>query len=115
MFKVFNDVRHENVSPEELAEAKMRVAGSMVMQMQTTGQQAQRRIDGILNGYPIDYYDVYPKRIASVDAEQIRAVMDKYAREDQMTIVVVAPGAAVHDQLEKLGPVEIIPMPARQH
>jgi predicted Zn-dependent peptidase len=92
----------------------MRVAGSMVMQMQTIGQQAQRRIDGILNGYPLDYYDVYPKRIESVTADQIRAVMDKYVKDEQMTIVVVAPAAQVKEQLEKLGQVDVIPMPARQ-
>ena len=45
----------------ELAEAKSRVAGGMVMDMQTIGQQAGYRVDGILNGYPIDYYDKYPR------------------------------------------------------
>jgi len=93
----------------------MRVAGGMVMGMQTIGQQAQRRIEGILNGYPADYYDVYPKRIAQVTAEQIRDVMNKYVKDDQMTIIVVAPAAAVKDQLETLGPVEVIPMPAKQN
>ena len=37
-----------------------RVAGGMVMGMQTIGQQAGFRVDGILNDYPIDYYDTYP-------------------------------------------------------
>jgi zinc protease len=113
MFKVIDDVQRENVTPEELTEAKTRVAGSMVMQMQTIGQQASRRVDGILNGYPADYYDVYPKKIGEVTADQIRQVMDKYVHDDEMTIVVVAPASQVKTQLEKLGTVEVVPMPAK--
>src|SRR5262249_7645974 len=39
MFKVFDDMCREDVTPQELLEAKTRVAGSMVMQMQTIAQQ----------------------------------------------------------------------------
>jgi zinc protease len=114
MFKVLADMRAENVTPEELAQAKTRVAGSMAMQMQTIVQQAQRRIDGILNDYPPDYYDNYPRRIAAVTAEQIRLLMSKYVRDDLMTIVVVAPADEVKQQLETLGQVKVIPMPAQR-
>ena len=41
----------------------------------------------ILNGYPIDYYDKYPARLAQVNAEQVRAVMNKYVNPDEMTIL----------------------------
>jgi zinc protease len=111
MFKVFNDMRKENVTPEELAEAKTRVAGVMLMQMQTIGQQAQRRLDAILNGYPIDYWDSYTDKINTVSAEQIREVMDKYVQPDRMTVVVVAPASQVKQQLERLGEVQVVPMP----
>ena len=62
---------------------------------------------------PADYYDVYPQEIGAVTADQIRGVMDKYVRDDQMTIVVVAPAAQVKSQLEKLGTVDVIAMPAK--
>jgi zinc protease len=114
MWKVFEDMRRENVLPKELAEAQMRVAGSMVMSMQTIQQQASYRVDAILNGYPIDYYDVYPQKIAQVTQEQIREVMNKYVKDDQMVVIVVAPAEAVKGQLEKLGDVEVVPMPAKR-
>ncbi|WP_428940395.1 M16 family metallopeptidase [Fontivita pretiosa] len=114
MIKVFNDMRTQTASAQEIDQAKRRVAGSMVMEMQTIAQQAGKRIDGILNGYPIDYYDVYPQRIAAVTAEQIRAVMDKWVRDDAMTIVVVAPAEQVQQQLEQLGKVEVVPMPLKR-
>ncbi len=112
MFQVFDRMRKEDVTPAELAEAKMRVAGGMVMAVQTIGQQAGYRVDGILNGYPIDYYDKYPARVAEVTAQQVREVLNKYVKDGEMTIVVVAPAKLVRAQLEKLGEVEVVPMPA---
>ena len=114
MFKVFDDMRKENVTDAELAEAKTRVAGGMVMAVQTMGQQAGYRSDGILNDYPIDYYDKYPARIGQVSAEQVRDVMKKYVLDDAMTIVVVAPAEQTRPQLERLGHVEVVPMPAKR-
>ncbi len=114
MFKVFNDMRSAEVTASELSEAKTRVAGSMVLGMQTIASQANRRVEQILNDYPIDYYDQYPARIAAVTARQIQDVMTKYVRDDQMVIVVVAPAEKVKAQLEKLGSVEVVPMPSKR-
>ena len=72
------------------------------------------RVDGLLNGYPIDYYDEYPERIARVEADRVREVVDEYVRDDRMTIVVVAPAERVKQQLERLGTVEVRPMPAQR-
>lgn len=114
IFKVLSDMRNAPVTDQELAEAQQRVAGGMVMSMQTITQQANFRADGILNGYPIDYYDKYPARIASVTPAQVQDVMKKYVKEDEMVIVVVAPASSVKAQLEKLGEVEIRSMPAQR-
>jgi zinc protease len=114
IFKVLNDMRTAPVTAQELAEAQQRVAGGMVMSMQTVNQQASFRADGILNGYPIDYYDKYPARIAAVTPAQVQDVVKKYVNEGEMVIVVVAPAASVKEQLEKLGEVEVRPMPAQR-
>jgi zinc protease len=110
MFKVFNDMRTADVTPQELADAKSRVSGGMAMQMQTIAQQATLRVEGILNHYPIDYYDLYPQRIDKVTADQVRAAMNQYVKDDAMLLVIVAP-AAVKPQLQELGDVQVIPMP----
>src|SRR5206468_12570286 len=114
MFEVFDRMRNENVTDAELAEAKMRVAGGMVMKVQTIGQQAEYRVEGILNDYPIDYYDKYPQRIAQVSADQVREVMNKYVKDGQMTVVVVGPALLIRPQLERLGAVEVVPMPSKR-
>jgi predicted Zn-dependent peptidase len=82
------------------------------MSMQTIGDQADRRLEGILNGYPADYYDKYSARIAPITADQIKETMNKYVQQDKMIVVVVGQADAVKPQLEKLGvPVEVVPVP----
>jgi len=112
MFHVFDGLRQAAAADQELAEAKLRVAGSMVMGMQTVAQQAAYRVEGILNGYPPDYYDKYPERISRVTAEELRQVADRHLRPDRMVVVVVAPAAQVTEQLARLGRVRVVPMPA---
>ena len=113
MIKVYNDLKRENVTAEELSDAQQRVAGDMIMETETIKQQADRRVAQILNGYPIDYYDTYPEKVGQVTADQVRAVMEKYVKDDVMTFVVVAP-AAIKSQLERLGEVEVVPMPLKR-
>ncbi len=114
MFKVFNDMRREEVTPVELVESKTRVAGGFVMDLQTIQQQASYRVSGILNGFPIDYYDRYPERVGQVSAKQIRDVLAKYVKDGEVVVVVVAPAEAVKEQLQRLGEVEVLPMPAKR-
>jgi zinc protease len=115
IFKVLDDLKSPGgdhpLTDQELDAAKRRTCGLMVMGMQTVGDQAGKRLDGLLNGYPIDYYDVYPQHINAVTADQVRAVLDKYVKDDAMTIVVAAPASVVKEQLDKLGNVEVLPMP----
>ena len=99
------------MTQEELDAAKRRVCGSMVMGMQTAARQADKRLEGSLNGYPIDYYDVYPQHINAVTLDQVRDVMRKYVKDDAMTIIVAAPAAVVKPQLDALGEVTVVPMP----
>ena len=87
-------MRDGNVTDNELAEAKSRVAGGMVMSLQTMASQASYRVEAILNDYPIDYYDKYPERIAQVTAEQVREVVKKYVDPARFKIVICAPGVS---------------------
>ncbi len=114
MFKVFDDMRKANVTDQELAEAKLRVSGGLLMAMQTIQQQASYRVEAVLDDYPLDYFDKYPENINGVTAEQVRQVSDKYIRDDQMVVVVVAPAKEVKEQLDRLGEVEVVAMPSRR-
>ncbi len=110
-FKVLDGMKSGAVTAAELSECKLRIAGGLVRSTETIWQQAQRRVDCILNGYPVDYYDNYPQRIAKVTDAEIQAVMKKYVDDDRMTIVVVGPAQTLKAQLARLGKVEVLPMP----
>jgi zinc protease len=110
-FEVLEKMRADDVTIDEMNESKQRVAGSMVLETQTIQQQAGRRVDTILNGWPVDYYDNYAKRIAQVTQADVRGVMNNYVRPGQMSIVVVAPVDQVKAQLEAIGEVVVIDMP----
>ena len=109
--QVLQRMKDADITDAELAEAKRRTAGTMVLETQTIQQQAGRRVDTVLNGYPIDYYDNYAKRIAQVTADQVRDVMAKYVVDDNIDIVVVGPASKVASQLEKVGEPSVMPMP----
>ena len=97
-----------NVPSAELDHAKFRVAGNLLMTMETIHEQAGRRLDGILNGYPVDYYDKYAQRISQATADQVRAVMDKYVQENHTIVVVIGPADKLKAQLDKLGTVQVV-------
>jgi zinc protease len=113
--KVLDDLKDpagdNPLTEAQLADAKRRVSGSMVMSMQTVAAQAGMRLDGILNGYPADYYDDYPQHLNGVTVDQVRDVMRQFVKDDAMAVVVVAPASIVKEQLEKFGPVTVLPMP----
>lgn len=112
-FGVLSKMKSENITDAELTESKNRVAGQMVLETQTIQQQAGRRVDTILNGYPVDYYDHYAERIAQVSAEQVREVMNKYLDNEKFSIVVVGPVEKVKPQLDSLGEVTVVDMPLK--
>ena len=113
MFEVMEKMRQANVTDAELADAKRRVAGGMVMQMQTIGQQADRRLEGILNGYPADYTTSTRRRSVGGDGRSDQSAMEKYVDPKIMQIVVVAPAEQSREKLGALGEVKVEPMPGK--
>ena len=92
------------VSEQELRLAKLRVAGGMVMGMQTIWQQAQRRIDGILNGYPPDYFDYPPDATIEHGCREFhRAFTDHAQQPETRTKSNEAVTVRVHGRIGKDG------------
>jgi len=108
MQEVFDAVAGGEVSQTELTEAKLRAVGGLVMGMQTVEDQAAQRVRGILNGYPIDYYDTYGEKLTALQPKDIAAVLTQYVSKQPMVIVVVAPASQVKEQLEALGEVTVV-------
>ena len=111
IFKVLDGMKSAPITDEELTLARKRSAGSMVMEMQTAAQQAGRRSQTILNNWPANYWETFPQKIAEVTKDQVQSLMNDFTHPDNAVIVVVAPAAAVRDQLAAFGTVEVLPMP----
>lgn len=114
IFTVLEGMKTAPITDEELAMARSRVAGAMVMEMQTAAQQASRRAQTILNDWPADYWMLLPGKIAQVTKDDVLKVMNTYTRPENAVIVVVGPATTVREQLEKYGEVEVVPMPLQR-
>jgi predicted Zn-dependent peptidase len=56
---------------------------------------------------PDDYYDTYPQRVASVTAEDVQRVAQKYVDLSHLQIVAVGDATKARDVLAKYGSVEV--------
>ena len=114
-FEVLQKMASEPITDAELAEAKRRVTGGLVMSTQTVDQQAALRSSITLNDYPMDYYSQYADKIAAVTKEDVQKVMSQYADPAKLTVVVVGPAETVKPQLENMGKeIEVLPMPLQR-
>ena len=57
-------------------------------------------------GFPADYWDTYPEKIAAVTAEDVQRVARQYVPVDRLQIVAVGDAAKIRDVLAKFGPIE---------
>lgn len=113
-FEVLQKMIDEPVTTDELEEAQQIVSGFMVMQTQTIGQQAGRRVTIELNGYPIDYYDTLPRKVNAVTLEDVQRVMRTHVDPEKFTIVMVGPAEVLKPQLDGMGEITVLPMPLQR-
>lgn len=90
IFAELDRLRKEGPSEEELAEAKAYLTGSFPMRLDTSAKIASLLTSIELYNLGLDYPDRYHELINAVTREDIRRVITKHLRPDQMTVVVVA-------------------------
>ena len=56
-----------------------------------------------LHGLSHDYLTTYVQRVFAVTPEIVRAMTEKYLRDDEMTIVVVGDKSQIESQLKPYG------------
>ena len=57
-------------------------------------------------GFPADYWDTYPEKIAAVTAEDVQRVARKYIPLDNIVIIAVGDATKIRSVLAAHGPVE---------
>ncbi len=112
MIKVFNDMKTGEVTAGRIdASEKPHRRGDGDGDARRSSSRLAAAPNRFLNDYPIDYYDQYASHVAAVKPEQVKTVVSKFVKPNAMIYIVVAPAKVVKEQLDKLGTVEVRPMP----
>ncbi|MBI3741932.1 MAG: insulinase family protein, partial [Chloroflexi bacterium] len=87
-------LREEQVTQDELNEAKDFMIGSLAIGLETNDGVAGTLANIELHQLGLDYLQRYPQIIRSVSAEQIRAATQKYAQIDSYALAIAGPGSS---------------------
>ncbi|MHC4861043.1 MAG: M16 family metallopeptidase, partial [Planctomycetota bacterium] len=85
-------IREEEVSPEELADAKAYLTGSFVFGYETAEQVARRLIHLHRYGLGFDYPARFAERVNAITGGHVLRVARKHLHPDRLIIVTVGPG-----------------------
>jgi len=105
-------IREEGVTEEELKEAKSFYRGYFPLRFETPEQIATRILETKIYGLGKNYLRDYRKNMDKVTIEEVNRVARKYIGPDNLVFVVVSKAEDVKSDLEKLGPVEVVPYTA---
>ena len=106
ILKEFADIRDRKVPADELEGAKRALVASFALNTESPGSAMSNATQIKEYGFPADYWDTYPEKIAAVTAEDVQRVAKKYIPLDNIQIIVVGDGAKIRPALAKFGPIE---------
>lgn len=98
-----NRIRTENVTAEELQNAKNYIAGTFAQSLESSRTVA--RFAANIDEYKLDknYFKNYLKRIDAVTIEDIKRISNKYMHPDNMSIIVVGEASEIGEKLARFG------------
>ena len=105
-------IREQGVTEEELKEAKSFYRGYFPLRFETPEQIATRILETKIYSLGKNYLRDYRKNMDKVTIEEVNRVARKYIGPDNLVFVVVGRAEDVKSDLEKLGPVEVVPYTA---
>ena len=103
-------IRTEQVTKEELSNAKAKYIGGFVMQIQKPGTVARYALTTETQTLPVDFYENYIKNINAVTAKDIQNAANKYFLAKNIRILVVGKAAEVLPGLERVSTAEKLPI-----
>jgi predicted Zn-dependent peptidase len=105
--KEFERIAKQPVSDIELANAKRAIVGGFALSLENPQSFLSNVYQQKLYGFPADYWEEYPKRIAAVTKEDVARVAAKYFDPSRMQIVAVGEAAKIRAAMAKFGAVEV--------
>lgn len=105
--KELNRIRDEKVPEKELDEARRAVVAGFALSLEQPTQVLQLAVERKIYGFPVDYWETYPTKIAAVSADEIQRIAQKYINPQTMQVVAVGDASKIKPVMEKFGPVGV--------
>ena len=106
ILKEFADIRNMPVPAVELENAKRALVASFALSTENQATALSNATTIKDYGFPADYWDAYPEKIAAVTAADVQRVAQKYVPLDDLVIVAVGDGAKIRNVLAEFGTIE---------
>ena len=106
ILREFADIRDRRVPADELENAKRALVASFALSTESPQTALSNATQIKEYGFPSDYWDTYPEKIAAVTAEDVQRVARKYIPLDNVQIIAVGDATKIRDVLAKFGPIE---------
>jgi zinc protease len=102
-----NKMRDEIVPNDEFKDAQRSLTASFALSLENPAALLNLYIVRQLYKFPVDYWDRYTDRIASITPAQVQNVARKYLDPKRLQIVAVGDAAKIEANLRTLGSVEV--------
>ena len=99
-FKEFARIRDEDVSAEELKNAKSYLSGVFAIRLETQEGLTDQLVQAKMYDLPDDYLHSYRESVRQVSVEDVRRAAGAYLRPDEAAIVVVGDADAIIEQVK---------------
>jgi zinc protease len=99
-----DQLRHVQISDNELARAKDAVLNSFVFNFQSPDQTLARLIRNEYYGYPADFIFQFQEQVRNTTTAEVLAAAQSHLKPDQMVILVVGNPADIDPSLATLSP-----------
>jgi zinc protease len=106
LLKEFATIRNQPVPADELENAKRALVASFALSTENQATALSNATQIKEYGFPADYWDTYPEKIAAVTAADVQRVAQKYVPLDDLVIVAVGDATKIRSVLAEFGPVE---------
>jgi zinc protease len=110
MLDQMKSLRGHALGPWELENAQDYLVGHMALDLESFQDVADRLLELLTYSLPVNDWNQFPQKIRQLQVSDVRTVIRSYLKPEDAVIVLVGNLSGFKKELEKLGPVEIIPL-----
>jgi zinc protease len=110
MLKQMKSLRGHTLGQWELENAQDYLVGHMALDLESSQDVADHLLELLIYGLPINDWNQFPQKIQRLQVKDVRAAIRSYLKPEEAVIVLVGNVSKFKEDLEKLGPLEMIPL-----